>query len=87
MKCEICGVYPEVKTIWCGLIQHDCTQVGDGSYKCEYTQADWEARQAAIREAKRKAWKSAYAVGYADKSCGEKHGHTPNPYSPEVTDA
>jgi len=25
-------------------------------------------------------WKSAYNIGYADKSCGKKFEHSPNPY-------
>jgi hypothetical protein len=31
----------------------------------------------------RLAWTSAYSIGYADKSCGQKHGYTPNPFGKE----
>ena len=49
--CPFCRREPEIKTLWAGLIEHDCVSDTSepGYQKPRFTKNAWLARNAAIR--------------------------------------
>ena len=68
------------------LLCDDCNPPNRTNLPPTRSAEEYEAEIERLVRERSEAWSSAYTIGYADKACGEKLGHTPNPFIRAATE-